>query len=175
MDPTEPTAILPFSVLRSLLFQGLGDDSYPQISTPRSHCLGDIGKVVIIPYDVGVYIASLDKDENYFHVELYPELNSLEPKSHAEIWTGYSWRDSNLLRARRREKQAIWKKEYEDKKNIVEELSDALTSCKLPEQFCATLAAQIAANYKKHDLTALLKSLGTLTETSIADILKKYE
>jgi len=51
-----------------------------------------IERVKVVPHDLGKFIAELDPNEQYFHVEFWAP--------HAEIWSARAWRDSltRLLR-----------------------------------------------------------------------------
>lgn len=52
-----------------------------------------IQRVHVLPHSVGAYLAELDPNEKYFHVELRP------PKF-AELWSARAWKDSLTRRLR---------------------------------------------------------------------------
>ena len=117
-----------------------------------SRASGDNARVILQHYAVGAMLASIDDTEKYFHIELISE----EPK-HSEIWLIKEWRESNSRRKRQQIQSAVERAEREQNKELVTILTDELTALRVPETWCQLIAFQIAANYKKVDLSDLIK------------------
>ena len=157
------TITLPITALRSLMFGEFGDKSLSSLGRPESAILGD-PPPKITHYEIGALIKHVDISEDFFHVELIET-----PTKQAEIWLIYDWCESNARRKRFREREAKRNEEYAVQTSLTAELADELTATKLPETLVKQLAREIAANYKKHDLTALLRSL------NVEEVIIKYK
>ncbi len=157
----EPVITLPLSALRSLVFGEFGDKTLSGLCKPISPLLSDTPPKVT-HYELGELIASVDPDELYIHVELIPT-----PRQ-AELWLAHEWRDSIARRERFRAYQKAHRDELVEKKETSDEIADDIALA-LPEHIAKAIAARITENWKKHDLTALMKEL-KMTE----EIIKKY-
>lgn len=154
---------LPLSVLRSLLFGEYGDVDLPVIDKPLSPLLGDYNKIRITHIAIGKTLIEIDKEERYFHVELF------EQTKHCEIWLSFDWRESNARRIRLRETLQRNYQEKKEKEILLEDLIGEL-EFKLSKEMSLHLAPKLLEMIKTHDLKAVTDCLGV---TEIVEQFKK--
>lgn len=144
---------VPIPVLASLVFGAFADKDIPNVpGAPLSRSPGDLATVLVRRYSIGAYIASVDDNEEYFHVELYPG----EP-GHSEIWLAAEWKQSNTRHVRVKAYSAAERQQSFERGELVIKITDELTALKRPEQWCQLVAYQIALNYKTQDLSGIIR------------------
>lgn len=161
----EPTITIPLSLFASCIFKENADPDFPEITIPLSKHPSDLAKVHIIPACVGRAIQQQDVDENYFHVELF----QVKERWHAELWLAFEWRESVTRHERWQKAAAIERLNGIKKRSLVDAIADQLTAEHFDDEKCQQMAESIAANYKKHNITAILKQFDLL------EIIAAYE
>lgn len=160
-DPNK-TVEISLSTLRIILF---GDDSLEEVR-PVSKGVGDTAKVLVVPIGIGQCLSSIDKDENYFHVEFILE----GTRPHAEVWLDFEWKDSNAKLNRQRERSAEEKAVYDKNRAKLQAISSKLKSFGFNQPgFAEHLAKEILSNWKHGDYSEMLKTL------SLAETLKELD
>jgi len=76
------------SIFHLMFGEGASD---PQSIHIRDH---PIDRVKVLPFNLGKLLAHLDPDEQFFHIEFYPQRNV------AEVWSRRSWNESLTRRLR---------------------------------------------------------------------------
>lgn len=172
--PDEAGVYLPLSLLASFAFKEYSDQEHPgrNISAPLSKHPTDLATVIICRYEIGRIIQVQDPGESVFHVELFNNTQHSPPLYHAEVWLAFEWKESTTHGERRRKAAAERTFEANKHKELSEKLADELTAFKLPDALAKLYGEEIARNYKKHNLSALLQQLDLVT--AIAEHEKEY-
>lgn len=153
----EPVITLTLSQLRTFKF---GDERLEGIR-PQSPGVGDTAKVFVIPLAFGQFLAEIDKEEIYFHVEIL--------SSHAELWIAADWMESNIRRARLRGILAIERSERDKRSKRIQELKSSFAT-QFPESHASHLAETFLANLaQRHEYRKVLLAL------NIAELLDQYD
>jgi hypothetical protein len=157
-DPTPPGGYFPLSVIRSILF---GDDKLTDIPI-RSKAPNDFTKVIKVPIGIGLYLASLDPGEAFFHIETFPAT------AHAEVWLNFEWTESSARQGRVRE---IMSKERAIRDKFNGRMAEMIKV--MPERLSPAdknhLAATILAEMSYNRFDQVLKFL------NVAELYVKYE
>ena len=179
----EPIISLPINLFCSILFGDAADKDCPQriISRPISLGSGDYNHLVITYSSIGRLLKELDPNGDYIHVEIFSEEDQKQagytiqtPNGHAELWCKFDWEESNAKRFKLRKRSSKELRERMFKDTLSAEIADQLSiHRKFPERHAKQLAAEIAANYKAHDISAILKQLDLLETINIVE--QQYE
>lgn len=156
-DNQPPGGYFPLSVIRAILF---GDERIPTRS--RSKAPNDFAKVIHVPIGVGLYLASLDPTELYFHVESFPET------SHSEVWLPFEWQESSARQGRLRTSMATERAIRDKHSSRIQELTAVMPGA-LSSQDKSHLAETILheMSYQRYDKV--------LQYLNVAELYIKYE
>lgn len=155
-EPSSLGGYFPLTVIRSLIFGDDALESQPILSKASN----DFAKVIKLPTGIGLYLRSLDPNEDLFHIEVFT--------SHVEVWLPFEWIESSArytkVRANLAQEKAI-----RDKHNA----RMSAMMAKMPSGLCpadkAHLAETILAemNYARFDKV--------LEYLNVAELYKTYE
>lgn len=157
--PNKPLGgYFPLGVIRTLIF---GDDAYIDVK-PQSKAPNDFSKVIIQHIGIGLYLKSLDPEEAYFHIEVYPEAST------SEIWLAFEWIESSARHERLRSSMAK-EREARDRHNArVREMISAMPEA-LPDANKQHLAETILKEMSYNRFDKVLELL------NVAHLYLKYE
>lgn len=170
-DP-DPLVTLPLSAIRSIMFGAIGDSNKPSIRPLMSPLPGESSLIEVTHWAIGRVLKDLDPSEFHFHVELFPpEEIPGKPLSHAEIWLGWEWTESNTKYYRGKSTantaRSVNLLRGELQKEIIDELS---VFRDLPEGYCRMMAIRLTEDMEALDsFMPLAKSLG------FDEVLRKYQ